>query len=272
MSKKDHGLTLVPRSSDVDGLYQLPLDQFTPARNALAKRIGKADPSVRSLEKPSVAAWAINQLYWRERPLYDRLMEASERLRAEHRKLLAGKGADVRVAEQAHREAIRAASDSIKNILSNGDQAGTPATLSAVAETLAALPADVVPGRLTRPLKPMGFEALTGVPPRPPQSAPPRRGADTTQRGAPARDPAAEKRAAEAARREEAREKERLDADVRRAKAALDKAQAAMARAEEDVAACEKALGEARKTRDRLQVEATLAVNEHQHAVRRARG
>ena len=45
---------------DVDELYALPLDQFTAARNALAKRLKKegdkeAAATVQTLKKPSVA-------------------------------------------------------------------------------------------------------------------------------------------------------------------------------------------------------------------------
>jgi|RhiMetdeSRZDD1v2_1073273.scaffolds.fasta_scaffold599947_2 hypothetical protein len=276
MSKKDPELTLVPTAKEIDALYRLPLEQFTPERNALAKRAGKTDPAIKSLEKPNIAAWAVNQLYWRERETYEALIEASERLREEHRKLLAGKSADIRDSETAHRDAIRAAVEKIRTILGDGDQAATPATLTAVSETLSALPGEAPAGRLTRPLKPSGFEALTGVParpasarPAPPAKSPPKLTAIDT--AAARREEAAATRAAEAEAREAAREKERLQADARRAKAAYDKAQAAVEKAEEDVAELEKALTDARKTRDRLQVDATLAKNELAHAERLAR-
>lgn len=44
---------------DLDGLYALPLAEFTEARNALAKSSG--DKSIAKLKKPSAAAWALNQ-------------------------------------------------------------------------------------------------------------------------------------------------------------------------------------------------------------------
>src|ERR687891_633946 len=56
---------------DVDAaiadLYGLPLDEFTPARNELAKRLrGEGDREtaerVKELAKPSVAAWTVNQI------------------------------------------------------------------------------------------------------------------------------------------------------------------------------------------------------------------
>ena len=45
-----------------DRLYQLPLDQFTAARNALAKEAGSEGASIKQLVKPPLAAWAVNQL------------------------------------------------------------------------------------------------------------------------------------------------------------------------------------------------------------------
>ncbi len=275
MSKKDPALTLVPTAAEIDSLYQLPLDQFTPERNALAKRAGKSDPSIKALEKPNIAAWAVNQLYWRERRTYDALIAAAEALRAEHRNLLGGKSSDVRTAERAHRDAVRAATERIKSLLGGAEQAATPATLNAVSETLAALPADAHPGRLTKPLKPMGFEALSDVPARPPSALPAKPTARTlTAVPSPAerkQEEAAAKRAAEAAAREEARENERLVAEMKKAKAAHEKAEAAVAKAEAEVDQLERALADARKTRDRLQTEATLAKNEYAHAARKVR-
>ena len=132
---------------DLDRLYKLPLTQFVEARNDLAASLKKSGDSaaskrVRELKKPSASAWAVNQLYWQERPVYDRLVKASERLRGEHRKMLAGKSADIRNAEHHHREALRDAVDRIRAILQSADQTLSPATLAAVQETLEALPSD----------------------------------------------------------------------------------------------------------------------------------
>jgi len=53
--------------AEVEGLYGLPLEEFIKARDALARRrareAGKeAGAAVKALRKPSVAAWALNQL------------------------------------------------------------------------------------------------------------------------------------------------------------------------------------------------------------------
>ena len=57
---------------EIDELFDLPLDEFTAARNDLAKRLKRdgdedAAEQVRSLPKPSIAAWAVNQLARREK-------------------------------------------------------------------------------------------------------------------------------------------------------------------------------------------------------------
>src|ERR1041384_90963 len=57
---------------EVDALFKLPLAEFTSARNDLAarlKREGRANDSnfVKALAKPSISAWAVNQLHWNHR-------------------------------------------------------------------------------------------------------------------------------------------------------------------------------------------------------------
>src|SRR5437773_10087717 len=62
---------VVALESEVDRLYQLPLSEFTAARNALAKTLkGDEAARVRALAKPTVVPWAVNQLYWRDRKIY----------------------------------------------------------------------------------------------------------------------------------------------------------------------------------------------------------
>jgi hypothetical protein len=248
----------------LDQLYRLALDQFTPARNALAKELKQ--PSVKELEKPNVPAWAVNQLYWQERPAYDRLVKSAERLRGEHRKMLSGKASDVREAEQQHREAIRDAVERIRKILQNAGQALSPATLSAVQETLEALPSPDRPGRLTRPLKPLGFEALSGMAITPALRIVEKPAAKGAQKKGDAltEDDGRQSRAQELqrAKQREKEERERKERQ-REAERELKTAEAAMLRAEEAVKKAEKALAELRAKRDD-------AVSEYQRARLRA--
>ena len=245
--------------AEIDDLYKKPLGEFTAARNALAKQRGKAGADLKTLEKPSPPAWAVNQLYWRERDAYDRLIDASEALRAEHRKHLSGKTADIRQAEKTHREAVRAASDTIRRLLGEAGETASAATMMAVTETLESLPTADAPGRLVRALKPQGFEALAGLagfaarPAAVPAPAKPRKAeaaSDEEAEAARQKEEAA-RRAAEAAEREAQEERERQRAAhaeaLRAAEAAVEHARAALDEAHQEVERRLEALAEARE-------------------------
>jgi Bacterial capsule synthesis protein PGA_cap len=74
---------------ELDRLYSLPLDDFTDARNDLARRLRKAGQrpaaeAVAALRKPPVPAWAINQLARRHDEDVSTLLEAGADLVAGH--------------------------------------------------------------------------------------------------------------------------------------------------------------------------------------------
>ena len=225
----------------IDTLYQLPLDEFTAARNALAKDSG--DGAIKKLEKPTLPAWAVNQLYWRQRKLYDEVIKTSIQVRTAYKKMLAGDKADVRAAETFHAEAMRKAKDAIRRMLEEAGNADSDAVMTPVTETLDALPTTDEPGRLARPLRRTGFEALQGVTitakPRPiPPKAEPKK-ADESDR---------ERRKREAEQQETAMNKERLrfaESAEREAEAAVDRAKRALERAEKTRERIEKELDEA---------------------------
>ena len=78
-----------------DELYALPLDEFTPARNELEKRLrGEGDreqaKAVKALRKPTAAAWALNQIARGRKRDVKRLVAAGERLRSAQEGLLKG--------------------------------------------------------------------------------------------------------------------------------------------------------------------------------------
>jgi hypothetical protein len=149
--------------AEIDRLYQLPPDQFTAARNALAKEAGGDGAAVRALTKPPLAAWAVNQVYWKHREVYDALVSASNDLRKAHKAILTGRQGDIRDAGKQHDEAAEAALRTALAILREEGHPATDATRQAIMTTLRALPADDPPGRLTRTLQPGGFEMLAGL-------------------------------------------------------------------------------------------------------------
>jgi hypothetical protein len=160
---------VVGQDAEIDRLYQLPLEEFTAARNALAKEVAKSSKpdaeEIRRLVKPPLAAWAINQVYWKARPSYHALAAASNALKSAHGAVLSGKPADLRAAGKAHEDALDAV---LKAALALVEQSGgtvTDATKQAIMTTLHGLAASTDrPGRLSRTLQPGGFELLAGLP------------------------------------------------------------------------------------------------------------
>ena len=69
-------------------LYQLGPDEFTAARNTLAKTAGPDAAAIKRLTKPPIAAWAVNQVYWQHRDVYDALVTAAKELRQTHKTIL----------------------------------------------------------------------------------------------------------------------------------------------------------------------------------------
>jgi hypothetical protein len=232
------------RDDEVDQLYQVPLGEFTAARNALAKARGAAGADIKSLEKPTLSAWAVNQLYWRERSMYDALVEASMAMRQAHVQVISGHSADVAAAESAHASIRRDAAQTARRLIEESGEKATPATIDAVAETLQALPApDTTPGRLTKPLKPLSFAALMalGIPiqsaVRSPQSGNGGPGSVSKKERA---DRAAARRAAERALRSAETAEAKAEAVLEAAKKVVADAERELARMRDQVLFLEK--------------------------------
>lgn len=157
--------------NDVDDLFQLPLGEFTAARNALAKRAGVNRDEIRSLTKPPLAAWAVNQLYWQQREIYTDLVRAATEMRKAHKAVIEGNRGDLRSAGREHELALETAVKTTLAILEASGNAVTEATRQSIINTLRALPASEPPGRLTQTLSPGGFEMLAGIVAAPAQEA-----------------------------------------------------------------------------------------------------
>ena len=247
----------------IDQLYQLSLDEFTAARNALAKETG--DSAIKKLEKPNLAAWAVNQLYWRERKLYDELIKTSGQVRTAYKQMLGGKSADIKAVETFHNEAMRKAKDAIRRMLEEAGNTASDAVMTPVTETLDALPTTDEPGRLTKPLRRTGFEALQGVTittrPKPaiPKIEP--------KKSVVEKETERDRERREQERQELAMAKERLrfaEAAEREAEAALDRSKRALERAERTRERVEKEFEEASAAEKTARKE--LAASESAHA------
>lgn len=168
-----HNLAVPALDDKIDDLYKQPLAEFTAARNALAKSLSGDDAKrVKALAKPSVVSWAVNQVYWRSRPVYDRLLKSGERLRKAQIAALEGKPAEVRAANDAHRHAIAEAVAEAERAAAAHGSKPSPDALARTFESLSVAPEAPEPhGRLTEALQPAGFEALAGVTPAKPTIA-----------------------------------------------------------------------------------------------------
>jgi valyl-tRNA synthetase len=249
---------------DINRLYQLTPDQFTAARNELAKTLeSTADKArVRALQKPSVPAWAVNQLFWRRRKVFQQLLESAKKVRAAHAQHLAGKYADLQAAERAQQDVQKDVANEIRDILKDAGELETPSTMNAVMETLQALPGREDYGRLVKPLKPLGFEALAGLvkgggatiarlaPAKPKDAAVVATIAPARTGSRPA-DPAADAKRALQARRREIAEHQKAVAAVERE---LRKAAVAEREARTDYSRVELSLARVQRERKDLQI------------------
>ena len=237
----------------IDALYQSRPNQFTAARGALAKQVPTGDASrVRGLKKPTVVPWAVNQVYWKARPLYDRLVRSGQALRAAQLAALEGRSADMRKAGEVHRQAVAEAVRTGQSLAAAEGLKPDPHQLARMFEALSlAIPHPGTPGRLAELLQPAGFEALAGVSPAPTpnQTKTSVRKKTREDRGA----SAVQRKAAARERAEQGRRRRRAEAAVRTATKALEASREAAAaartlleRREREVRNAEEGLGRAR--------------------------
>jgi hypothetical protein len=158
---------------EIDRLYGLPLEEFTPARDELARRVrgeGHRDlaAEIKRLRKPSLPAWVVNQLA-RQRELdMQRLVKAGEQLAGAQVEAIRGQSGDAFLqARRDEQHALEALAARAREILADAGRG--PAALDRVLATLRAgsLTQDgralLKSGRLTEELQPPGFEALAGL-------------------------------------------------------------------------------------------------------------
>src|SRR5881296_1489926 len=170
---------------ELDRLYGLPPDEFTSARNELAKQLRadgerEAAEQVRALAKPTIAAWAVNQLARRREAGVSELLDAAASLRSAQRRALAGgEGGDAVRRAAAHRaEAVRTLAAAARDLLAAAGLKATDTTIERVATTLAAASIDdegrrmLARGRIASEQGPKGFEAIGELPPPPGRRAP----------------------------------------------------------------------------------------------------
>jgi len=211
-------------AGEIDRLYALPLEEFTAERDELAKRLrtnGDRDAAtaVKALKKPSVAAWAVNQVR-RDRPDdVRRLLEITEEL---HRVYagLSSAGARERLGDAAdmQRDLIRSLVRCAEQLLEAGGHSANEQTLGKVADTLRAAALDdelreqVAVGRVVKEERAAGLGPLESLPPPP---KPAKRSKAKTKKAAKPAGPDP-KKVAEAEREIEAARRQLEEAERRR--------------------------------------------------------
>jgi Alanine-zipper, major outer membrane lipoprotein len=170
---------MAAKKNDLDAelqqLYRGPLEEFTAARNDLAKQLRKGGSGedaerVRALAKPTPSAWAVNVLFDRDKEKMDELLAAGKRARAAQQAAVSGRGAE------ALREglgAVRRLIDELRRlgvgILAESGRVASRAIMERIGTDLQALAlspaaAEEVSRRwLDRDLDPPGFEVLAGL-------------------------------------------------------------------------------------------------------------
>jgi hypothetical protein len=119
----------------VSTIYRGPLDTFVVERKRLADELktGGDKPGAARLSKlarPTMSAWAVNQLWWNERATFDNFLASAARVRDGDLSALA-----------AHREATAALRARAATILEDAGRGAADATLRRVTVTLQALAA-----------------------------------------------------------------------------------------------------------------------------------
>ena len=228
--------------TEIQGLYGLPLQEFTASRNALVKRLKKEvakddAEQVASLPKPTVSAWAVNHLFTVEPERMEELLAAGEKARKALREILSG--GDPGALRDAIQEARDLANDlrdrAVEALSAEGSRPGA-AIVERIATNLQSLAFSPVAepvlerGWLDVDLPPVGFEVLAGLqlaamPVRPKKEAP-AKPAPKPEKKAEEKEDKEEARLREKRELEEARTRERREKEEARQRERLAKVQA----------------------------------------------
>jgi hypothetical protein len=250
---------------ELDDLYGLPLDSFIPERATLVRALRSAGEreqaaTVAALRKPSVAAWAVNQLVRSQRGEVEALLRAGDALRETQAGVLSGAAdaQDLRAAAEAERRAVDDLVETARGLLSSSGQELSATTLERVADTLNAAALDdeareqVSEGRLVRELRHVGLGAgLGGGPaaaPTRPARARPDAGRGRTGDGG---TKAAKRAGGQTAKQRQAAERRAREAEQREREAARKHARANERDAAREVERAERAVRGAEDRRDR---------------------
>ncbi len=264
-------------------LYRGPLAAFTAGRQALAKRLrNEGDPGesqVRELRKPTLSAWAVNQLFALEQRAMGAFVGAGERARAAQRRVASGGDpAPLRqLLETIRTETARLTARGAA-LLAVAERAPGEAIVERVRTNLEALALDAevaalaARGWLDADLDPPGFEVMAALQvaaagARPAKAAAPASPARPARAGA-VPTPAATADGKRARGRDAAAARAEREGEARRLLVA--RAEEELARAEADATAARGAAESAADEAARWTREAEVAARRGEEARRRA--
>ncbi|HEV8628704.1 MAG TPA: hypothetical protein VGV61_00200, partial [Thermoanaerobaculia bacterium] len=258
---------------EIRALYHGPLAAFIADRGALAKRLRQAgdgrESAVRALRKPSLSAWAVNQLFAGEAKAMAALVAAGERARATQQRVTAG--GDAKPLREAiatiRAETTRLAARAVA-LLAAADRPPGEAIVERLRTDLEALALDPATAQvaarrwLDDDLEAPGFElmaalqvAAAGTRPATPVLSPARPSKETATRGTATVHRLDDRRSAVAERQQ----REAEDRRQRERQAEIERLAAALARSEEAAAAAQREAERAAKLAEHTAREAAAA-------------
>ena len=269
-----------------EDLYGLTLEEFTSARDALAKELkaaGRKDEAagVKALRKPSVAAWALNRVAREHRDVIEELRAAGAVLRQAQEEAMSGDAGRLRDAGRALAEEVDRVAGLGADVLRAAGRPASAAQQEKIVVTLRTAAVDdeagdaLARGVLVEELESTGFSLLgagagpVSSPSRPSTKtpAPSKASEDGDRKPLPGAEPAPKKpkgskealEAVETARRELRRCDAEADLAATRARRKAERAETAAKRA-----------AEAQREADQARAEAEVAAGEATAARRAA--
>ena len=230
----------------VDLVYGADLEAFVSERARLARELrdsGDRDAAeqVAKLKKPTVAAWALNQLSRRQRRDVDLLLDAGHRLRQAQEGVVGGADrASFEKAQKTQRDALRRVTQQASELV-GGASAPVRSQISATLRSAAVSEEGrelLARGRFTVPLEAEGFDVFGALPPS--SAARPRKRATAQKAHDELRKAKARVKELERDVRDAERLAEKLKTEWQKGESAADLARAALSDAQLEVKKAER--------------------------------
>jgi hypothetical protein len=229
-----------------DDLYGAALDAFVGERTRLARELREAGDregaeQVAKLKKPTVAAWALNQLAREHRRDVDLLLDAGHRLRQAQEGVVGGADREAfEKAQKTERDALRRLTQQASRLVGGA----SAQVLSQISGTLRAAAVSeqgrelLARGRFTAPLEAEGFDVFGALPASP--AARPKKQGRAQKANAELKKAREQLRELESEAKAAEREAERLKAEWKKSERAAESARVAVAAAERELTQAQK--------------------------------